>query len=145
MKKRYLLLIPVVACIVLSAAAIGYIQFHPDRAPAGAEFLVRTSNDAEQQTKEPEKEAEAQPLTASQKRANELLDAMTLEQKLYQMMFVTPEALTATKPGCSRRHGDTGSDRKASGWRCAVHKTELAGKSANQGYAEQYPELCRGI
>ena len=93
MKKRYLLLIPVVACIVLSAAAIGYIQFHPDRAPAGAEFLVRTSNDAEQQTKEPE----AQPLTASQKRANELLDAMTLEQKLYQMMFVTPEALTQTK------------------------------------------------
>lgn len=97
MKKRYLLLIPVVACIVLSAAAIGYIQFHPDRAPAGAEFLVRTSNDAGQQTKEPEKEAEAQPLTASQKRANELLDAMTLEQKLYQMMFVTPEALTQTK------------------------------------------------
>ena len=93
MKKRYLLLIPVVACIVLSAAAIGYIQFHPDRAPAGAEFLVRTSHDAEQQTKEPE----AQPLTASQKRANELLDAMTLEQKLYQMMFVTPEALTQTK------------------------------------------------
>ena len=98
MKKRYLLLIPVVACIVLSAAAIGYIQFHPDRAPAGAEFLVRTSNDAEQQTKE----AEAQPLTASQKRANELLDAMTLERRGVTVMSrkIRPEMRTMVRPCC---------------------------------------------
>ena len=41
MKKRYLLLIPVAACIIVCAAAIGYIQFHPERAPEGAAFLAR--------------------------------------------------------------------------------------------------------
>lgn len=95
MKKRYLLLIPVVACIALSAAAIGYIQFHPEQAPEGTAFLVHTSES--KQAQEPAEETETQTLTASQKRAKELTEKMTLEQKLYQMMFVTPEALTQTK------------------------------------------------
>lgn len=101
MKKRYLLLILVAACIIMSAASIGYIQFHPERAPAGAAFLTREIQ-KEPQTddgmSEPEKveEPEEPPaeLTAEQKRAQELVSNMTLEQKLYQMMFVTPEILT---------------------------------------------------
>lgn len=95
MKKRYLLLIPVIACLALSAAAIGYIQIHPEQAPEGTAFLVRTSE--QKSAQEPAEETETQPLTASQKRAQELTEKMTLEQKLYQMMFVTPEALTQTK------------------------------------------------
>ena len=46
-------------------------------------------------TLEQEEPAEQpEELTAAQKRARELVDSMTLEQKLYQMMFVTPEVLT---------------------------------------------------
>ena len=99
MKKRYLLLIPVAACIIVCAAAIGYIQFHPERAPEGAAFLARavqekqdTGSGEEEQQEEPAEQPEE--LTAAQKRAQELVDSMTLEQKLYQMMFVTPEVLT---------------------------------------------------
>ena len=95
MKKRYLLLIPVAACIIVCAAAIGYIQFHPERAPEGAAFLARavqekqdTGSGEEEQQEEPAEQPEE--LTAAQKRAQELVDSMTLEQKLYQMMFVTP-------------------------------------------------------
>lgn len=96
MKKRYLLLIPVIACLALSAAAIGYIQIHPEQAPEGTAFLVHTSEkkQAEQTAEETETQ---QPLTASQKQAQKLTEKLTLEQKLYQMMFVTPEALTQTK------------------------------------------------
>lgn len=96
MKKRYLLLIPVAACIIISAASIGYIQFHPERAPAGASFLAtaiqkQNIDNGIGQPKESEQPAE---LTAAQKRAQEVVSTMTLEQKLYQMMFVTPEVLT---------------------------------------------------
>ncbi len=95
MKKRYLLLIPVIACLALSAAAIGYIQIHPEQAPDGTAFLVHTPEN--KQTEQPTEETETQSLTASQKQAQKLTEKLTLEQKLYQMMFVTPEALTQTK------------------------------------------------
>ncbi len=95
MKKRYLLLIPVIACLALSAAAIGYIQIHPEQAPDGTAFLVHTPEN--KQTEQPTEETETQQLTASQKQAQKLTEKLTLEQKLYQMMFVTPEALTQTK------------------------------------------------
>ncbi len=95
MKKRYLLLIPVIACLALSAAAIGYIQIHPEQAPEGTAFLVHTPE--KKQTEQPAEKTETQSLTASQKQAQKLTEKLTLEQKLYQMMFVTPEALTQTK------------------------------------------------
>ncbi len=95
MKKRYLLLIPVIACLALSAAAIGYIQIHPEQAPDGTAFLVHTPEN--KQTEQPAEKTETQSLTASQKQAQKLTEKLTLEQKLYQMMFVTPEALTQTK------------------------------------------------
>lgn len=94
MKKRYLLLIPVAACVIACAAAVGYIQFHPEHAPAGTpSVLVKTEEPAAQpeQAQEPEEPAE---LTADQKRAQEILNGMTLDQKIYQMMFVRPETLT---------------------------------------------------
>ncbi|MGM9631017.1 glycoside hydrolase family 3 protein [Butyricicoccus sp.] len=92
MKKRYLLLIPVAACVIACAAAVGYIQFHPEHAPAGTpSALVKTEVPAAQQEQEPEEPAE---LTADQKRAQEILSGMTLDQKIYQMMFVRPETLT---------------------------------------------------
>ena len=101
MKKRYLLLIPVAACIIVCAAAIGYIQFHPERAPEGAAFLARavqerqSAGSGEEDTEEvQEKKEKPEEQTAAQKRAQELVNSMTLEQKLYQMMFVTPEVLT---------------------------------------------------
>ncbi len=93
MKKRYLLLIPVVLCLAVSAAAIGYIQIHPEKAPEGTAFLVQTASKKQAQAAE---EAEAESLTASQKQAKQLVEKMSLEQKLYQMLFVTPEALTQT-------------------------------------------------
>lgn len=95
MKKRYLLLIPVIACLALSAAAIGYIQIHPEQAPEGTAFLVHTPEN--KQTEQSAEKNETQPLTASQKQAQKLTEKLTLEQKLYQMLFVTPEALTQTK------------------------------------------------
>ncbi len=93
MKKRYLLLIPVVLCLAVSAAAIGYIQIHPEKAPEGTAFLVQTASKKQAQAA---KEAETESLTASQKQAKQLVEKMSLEQKLYQMLFVTPEALTQT-------------------------------------------------
>ena len=93
MKKRYLLLIPVVLCLAVSAAAIGYIQIHPEKAPEGTAFLVQTARKKQAQAA---KEAETESLTASQKQAKQLVEKMSLEQKLYQMLFVTPEALTQT-------------------------------------------------
>lgn len=82
MKKRYLLLIPVVLCLAVSAAA-----------PEGTAFLVQTASKKQAQAA---KEAETESLTASQKQAKQLVEKMSLEQKLYQMLFVTPEALTQT-------------------------------------------------
>lgn len=93
MKKRYLLLIPVVLCLAVSAAAIGYIQIHPEKAPEGTAFLVQTASKKQAQAA---KEAETESLTASQKQAKQMVEKMSLEQKLYQMLFVTPEALTQT-------------------------------------------------
>ncbi|HBI64752.1 MAG TPA: hypothetical protein DDX51_06500, partial [Clostridiales bacterium] len=86
MKKRYLMLIPVAACVIACAAAVGYIRFHPEQAPEGTPFLL------EQAQAEPQQESEPQ-LSAEQKRAQEILDGMTLDQKIYQMMFVRPETL----------------------------------------------------
>lgn len=94
MKKRYLLLIPVVICLIVSAAAIGYIQIHPEQAPEGTAFLVQEASKKQAQAA---KEAEDESLTASQKQAKQLTEKMSLEQKLYQMLFVTPEALTQTE------------------------------------------------
>ena len=89
------------ACIIVCAAAIGYIQFHPERAPEGAAFLARavqerqSAGSGEEDTEEvQEKKEKPEEQTAAQKRAQELVSSMTLEQKLYQMMFVTPEVLT---------------------------------------------------
>lgn len=90
MKKRYLLLIPVAACVIACAAAVGYIQIHPDRAPEGTPFL------REQQKAEKGSSADGgeQELTDVQQRAQEILSGMTLDEKIYQMMFVRPESLT---------------------------------------------------
>lgn len=93
MKKRNLLLIPIAVCIIACAAAVGYIQFHPDKAPNALPFLQGSdtgqtnAGSGTSNTEQPEQ-------TAVRQRAQEILDTMTLEQKLYQMMFVRPEDLT---------------------------------------------------
>ena len=106
MKKRYLLLIPVAACVIACAAAVGYVQFHPEQAPAGTpSVLVRTEQqESAAQQEQPEQQEEQAELTADQKRAQEILSDMTLGQKLYQMMFVRPESLTGV--GKAVRAGD---------------------------------------
>lgn len=93
MKKRYLLLIPIAICIIACAAAVGYIQYHPDQSPEALPFLQGSDTDKTDtgSGQQPEEKVEQ---TAAQKRAQEILDTMTLEQKLYQMMFVRPETLT---------------------------------------------------
>lgn len=89
MKKRYLLLIPVAICVIACAAAVSYIQSHPEQAPAGTpSVLLNTDQQSSTQSDQPVQ------LTADQKRAQEILSGMTLEQKIYQMMFVRPESLT---------------------------------------------------
>ncbi len=98
MKKRYLMLIPVAACVIACAAAVGYIRFHPEQAPEGTPFLLEQAQAQPQQEsgsgEQPEPQQESEPqLSAEQKRAQEILDGMTLDQKIYQMMFVRPETL----------------------------------------------------
>lgn len=93
MKKRYLLLIPVAACIIACAAAVGYIQYHPDQAPEALPFL-QGSGTEQTDTGSAEQPEETAGQSVIQRRAQEILDTMTLEQKLYQMMFVRPETLT---------------------------------------------------
>ncbi|MDO4173299.1 MAG: glycoside hydrolase family 3 N-terminal domain-containing protein [Eubacteriales bacterium] len=94
MKKRYLLLIPVVACIIISAASIGYIQLHPDRAPDGARFLTQLSGSKQAEPGSAADSQEEESLNTAQRHARELAASMTLEQKIYQIMFVSPEVLT---------------------------------------------------
>lgn len=101
MKKRYLLLIPVAVCVLISAAAYGFVQLRPDRAPEQLQPLVLRSN-----TQKPQENTgsgsgtdaeEVTTTSAEQEQAAQLTADMTLEQKLYQMLFVRPEALTGAQ------------------------------------------------
>ena len=93
MKKRNLLLIPIAVCIIACAAAVGYMQYHPEKAPNPTPFLQGSDN-KQGDTGSGAPAADQTEPTAAQKRAQEILDTMTLEQKIYQMMFVRPEELT---------------------------------------------------
>lgn len=101
MKKKYLLLIPVAICVIICAAAVGYIQFHPDQAPEGTPSLL--VQDADRNTDTTEEPSEEEPSNI-ERRVQEIMDDMTLEEKVYQMMFVRPETLTNV--GCVVRAGD---------------------------------------
>lgn len=94
MKKRYWLLVPVAACVIVCAAAIGYIRFHPDRAPEQLAFLTDSRPASQADGTDPAEQTAPKELSTAQKRAQEILKDMTLEQKIYQMMFVRPETLT---------------------------------------------------
>lgn len=83
MKKRYLILIPVVTCLAIAAAAVGYHYSSANSSTKkfedmGSGEITTISVNA--------------PETRSQ--AKDILETMSLEQKIYQMMFVTPESLT---------------------------------------------------
>lgn len=91
MKKRNLLFIPIALCIIACAAAAGYIRHNPDRVPSVNPFEPARPADG---SAEPQQIPSQPQLTETQKRAQEILETMTLEQKLYQMMFVRPETLT---------------------------------------------------
>lgn len=101
MKKRYLLLIPVAVCVLISAASFGFVQLRPDRAPEQLQPLVLTRDT--QNTQEGSgmdtgsAVLEEQAASPEQEQAMQLTSAMTLEQKLYQMLFVRPEALTGVE------------------------------------------------
>lgn len=105
MKKRYLLLLPVAVCVIACAAAVGYIQFHPEHVPEQLSFLTGSGERNAQEADGSAAAEQPKPLSDVQARAQELLNGMTLEQKIYQMMFVRPETLT----GVSRvvRAGDS--------------------------------------
>lgn len=93
MKKRYLMLIPVIVCVIVCAAAVGFIWTHPEQAPAGTpSVLLRQQNSAQQEGQSEIEQINEQ--TDEQQRAQEILNGMTLDEKLYQMMFVRPETLT---------------------------------------------------
>ncbi len=107
MNRRNWIWLPVIVCVLVCAGAAGYVRTHPDSAPDQLSFLVgdrQTSQDGadSQETKSNDTE---ESLSETQARAQEILETMTLDEKIYQMMFVRPETLTGV--GTVVRAGDS--------------------------------------
>ena len=104
----------VIACFLIAVgvfSVVGYELYFRHADPIVPEQLLRDevppedvpADDSEQ---DPEPEPQPQPTgpSAEEERARELLADMTLEQKIYQMCFTTPEALTGVET--ATRAGD---------------------------------------
>ena len=99
-------ILSVIACFIIAIgifSVIGYELYFRHVEPTLPSQLQKpdttdTSDDTETKPDEPESQPEPDPVadepTAEELRAQELLQDMTLEQKIYQMFFITPEAIT---------------------------------------------------
>ena len=102
-------ILTVIACFLIAIgifSVIGYQLYFRYSKPVLQEKppAQETETVPEQdQTPEPEPEPEPEPPSTEENRAVQLLEGMTLEQKIYQLFFVTPESLTdvetATRAG----------------------------------------------
>ena len=100
-----------IACFLIAVgifSVIGYQLYFRYSKPVlqenpAAEEQVTQAEETQQPEETPASEPEPQEPSEEEQRAAELLEGMTLEQKIYQMFFVTPESLTgvetATKAG----------------------------------------------
>ena len=98
MKKKYILLALVAICVIACAAAMGYMHFHTEEIPPELSFV---SPEKEEKGK---KDSEDIPNDV-QKRVQEIMQDMTTDEKIYQLMFVRPETLTNVQ--CAVRAGDS--------------------------------------
>lgn len=105
----------VIACFLIAVGVFsvaGYELYFRHADPIVPEQLLRDEQPPEDvpadddSEKDPEPEPQPQPTgpSAEEERARELLADMTLEQKIYQMCFATPEALTGVE--AATRAGD---------------------------------------
>ena len=106
-------ILTVIACFLIAVgifSVIGYQLYFRytkpvlEEKPAAQETQTPPESD---NTPEPEPQPEPQTQSPEESRAAQLLEGMTLEQKIYQMFFVTPESLTgvetATKAGSATK------------------------------------------
>ncbi len=99
-------IISVIACFIIAIgifSVIGYELYfrHVEptlpsqtKQPNTTDTVDNSKTNPEEQTPEPEPEPASAEPTAEELRAQELLQDMTLEQKIYQMFFITPESIT---------------------------------------------------
>lgn len=101
-----------IACFLIAVgvfSVVGYELYFRHAAPIVPDQILQDEvppDDVPTQPDEPEPEPEpvAQEPSAEEHRAQELLSDMTLEQKIYQMCFTTPESLTGVE--AATRAGD---------------------------------------
>ena len=100
----------VIACFLIAVgifSVVGYHLYFQYSKPVIQEQPAVQEPEAEpepEQVSEPEPEPEPEMTSAEEARAAQLLENMTLEQKIYQMFFVTPESLTGVET--ATRAGD---------------------------------------
>ncbi len=104
----------VIACFLIAVgvfSVVGYELYFRHADPIVPEQLLRDEVPPEvvpaedsQEDSEPEPQPQPTGPSAEETRARELLADMTLEQKIYQMCFTTPEALTGVE--AATRAGD---------------------------------------
>ena len=113
--KVFRTILAAIACFLIAVgifSVLGYqLYFRYAKPEVPAQTTVQQAPEAEaepepESSPEPEPEAAPEP-SKEELRAKELLADLTLEQKLYQLCFVTPESLTgveaATKAGDATR------------------------------------------
>ena len=113
--KVFRTIMAAIACFLIAVgifSVLGYqLYFRHAKPEVPSQPTVQQAPEAEAEPEaepEPEPEPEAEPEPSQEElRARELLADLTLEQKLYQLCFVTPESLTgveaATKAGDATR------------------------------------------
>lgn len=100
-------LLPVLLLAILALAAAILWEEHDPKAPAQETGTQETQNRKMEEGMEMQTEAETEseteqrpgsPEEAVEKKARELLEGMTAEEKAAQLFFITPEALTGVNP-----------------------------------------------
>ncbi len=109
--KIFRTILAAIACFLIAVgvfSVVGYELYFRHAAPElPAQATVQDQTEPtvpDEPTPEPEPEPLPPELSQEELRAQELLSNMTLEQKIYQMFFTTPEALTGVE--AATRAGD---------------------------------------
>ncbi len=132
-----------IACLLIAVgvfSVIGYQLYFRHSKPVLQEKPPAQETEAAPEPEpepEPEPQPEPQPQSPEESRAVELLEDMTLEQKIYQLFFVTPESLTGVET--ATRAGDA--------TREALQENPVGGliyAEQNLEDEEQIKELLRG-
>lgn len=110
--KAFRTVLTIIACFLIAIgifSVVGYELYFRHAEPVLPSETVQeepvSSSDEEPEETEPDPEEQAEPVevSAELQRAQELVADLTLEQKVYQLFFTTPEALTnveaATRAG----------------------------------------------